>query len=274
MRKHSVKHGAHALYSVSRYWCLIWLSAVAVIIPSMIDATATESRLPDGFVRLRDIDPTIIEDLRYATPENFTGARVPGYVGNACILAKPVAVALARVQRDLRSQGYVLKVFDCYRPKRAVAAFMKWAARRLDENARTKLYYPNIPRRDLVRRGYIARRSSHSLGTAVDLTIVTLKKSTEENETFTGTRNKPPGPCNDQNAAQKLEQGADMGTSFDCFDSDSHTFSPKISATARQNRLVLLRAMERHGFRNYRKEWWHYSMSLPGYSHPQDFQVD
>ncbi len=274
MKKHGINHGAHSLYSISKYWLLIWVSAVVVIIPLMSGATGKEPSLPDGFVRLRDVDPTIIEDMRYATPDNFTGARVPGYISNTCILAEPVAVALARVQRDLRTLGYALKVFDCYRPKHSVAAFMNWAARHRDENARTKRYYPSVPKRDLVRRGYIARRSSHSLGTAVDLTIVPLKGNIEENETFTGTSARPPNHCNDQNAARQFDQAADMGTSFDCFDKDSHTFSPKISGNARQNRQLLLRAMGRHGFRNYRKEWWHYSMNLPGYSRRQDFQVD
>ena len=83
---------------------------------------------------------------------------------------------------------------------------MNWAARPRDENARTKRYYPNVPKRDLVRRGYIARRSSHSLGTAVDLTIVPSKRNTEENETFTGTSTRTPSHCNDQNAAQQIDQ--------------------------------------------------------------------
>ena len=274
MRKQSVSHIAYALCSVSRCWCLISLLAAVVIVPSVVNATGTGTQLPDGFVRLRDIDPTIIEDMRYASSENFTGARVPGYVGNVCILAKPVAVALAEVQRDLRSNGFVLKVFDCYRPKRAVAAFMKWAMRHPDENAGTKRYFPNIRKRDLVRHGYIARRSSHSLGTAVDLTIVSLKRSNEESETFNGASKKPSAPCNDQKVAQQLDQGAAMGTSFDCFDNASHTFSLKVSGNTRQNRLLLVRAMERRGFRNYRKEWWHYSMRLPGYSYPRDFLVE
>ena len=109
--------------------------------------------LPEGFVYLRDVDPTILQDIRYAGRDNFTGAPVPGYEAAECVLVRPAAEALAAVQADLRAKGLTLKVYDCYRPARAVAAFVEWAKEPDDPAAKTT-YYPNLAKSRAVPRLY------------------------------------------------------------------------------------------------------------------------
>ena len=124
-------------------------------------AQAGEAKLPADFVYLRGVAPTIVQDMRYATPNNFTGEPVPGYDAAECILKRRAAEALKSAQENAQKQGYSLKVYDCYRPIRAVQAFMAWAAAR--DDGRTKRYYPRLSKPQLV-PGYIADRSGHSAG--------------------------------------------------------------------------------------------------------------
>ena len=248
-------------------------SGVAIATVCLTATTAwAQSKLPEGFVRLRDVAPGIIVEMRYATPDNFTGARVPGYHANTCILATPVAQALKRVQRDVRKQSLSLKVYDCYRPARAVRSFVRWAARAGDDPA-TKNYYPRISKGDVIPKGYVARRSSHSRGTTVDLTLVRLdgngRAVPPRGMAAAGTQ----GPCTAPIARRTPENALDMGTAYDCFDRLSHTESRLIQGQARRNRRTLLDAMRRHGFRNYRREWWHFSMPLKAYRRHRDFPV-
>jgi D-alanyl-D-alanine dipeptidase len=168
---------------------------------------------------VRSFDSSIVVELRYATPNNFTGAPLPGYLGNRAFLRREAAAALARVQRDLRAQGLGLKVFDAYRPVRATLAMVEWTER--------------VHRPDLLKDGYIASRSRHNLGLAIDLTLIEL------------------------NTGNELE----MGTPFDTFSAAAHTANATGAAAA--NRARLKAAMEREGFLNYDQEWWHYSYNAP-----------
>lgn len=207
-----------------------------------------------GLVALSEIDPSIRQDMRYATARNFTGDRVRGYEAGECWLRPSVAHALANVQRDLlaNESGLTLKVFDCYRPRRSVRAFVDWAGRA--EDGRTRNYYPNLSRPELLSLGYIGRNSSHSKGIAVDLTLVRtspkdVASSRDDAKTAcTGTSDEAFDPAS-----------LDMGTTFDCFDPKSHTARSGLSSEQRNARQTLKRYMERHGFSNYRKEWWHYT---------------
>ena len=124
--------------------------------------------MPEGFVYLRDIDPAIQQDMRYAGSKNFTGRPAPGYDAPECVLARQAAEALKAVQADLKAKGLGLKVYDCYRPERAVAGFVAWTKEPDDPEAKAA-YYPNVPKRELL-PNYIAPRSGHSRGAAVDLT--------------------------------------------------------------------------------------------------------
>jgi D-alanyl-D-alanine dipeptidase len=168
---------------------------------------------------VRSFDSTIAVDLRYATPNNFTGAPLPGYEANRAYLRREAAAALARVQKDLKPRGLGLKIFDGYRPVRATLAMVDWTAR--------------VHRPDLLSDGYIASRSRHNLGLAVDLTLIELPSGGE----------------------------LEMGTPFDTFSAAAHTANA--SGLAATNRQKLKSAMEAEGFVNYDQEWWHYTFSVP-----------
>ncbi|MFM9938271.1 MAG: M15 family metallopeptidase [Hyphomicrobiaceae bacterium] len=232
--------------------------------------TKAETPLPRDFVRLAEVAPDVRQDMRYADAGNFTGRTVPGYSKPVCILARPVALALQRVQARLAPQGLSLVVFDCYRPRRAVLAFLGWAQRPA-ESAEARWFWPRIAKSDIVQQGYVARQSTHSLGTAVDLSIVRANAEAE-----TGRPRLPvlTGPCH-LSANDRGPTGAlDMGTSFDCFDVASHTAHANVGVGAKANRALLVREMTAEGFRNYPREWWHFSMSVPGFEQAQDFEVE
>ncbi len=249
------------------------LFAISLVALSGITSSAERPSLPAGFVRLNDIDPTIIVDMRYAGPQNFTGKTVPGYRSNTCILAKPVAHALKRVQRDLAQQNYSLKVYDCYRPTRAVSSFLKWARRRKDD-VDTKFYFPRLTKRQIISQGYVAPRSTHSRGVAVDLTIVRLDGKETPEKTEKETKDGLKGACNLPPKQGLAKDEVEMGTVWDCFDRASHTYSKSVSAEARRNRAILVSAMRKQGFKNYAKEWWHFSLRLPQFSKRHNFPVE
>lgn len=177
---------------------------------------------PPGFVRLTDVEPQIRQEMRYAGPDNFTGRPVPGYRAPDCWLRSDAARALADAQTDARRRGFTLLVYDCYRPQRAVDAFVRWS-RDPDQSTKAK-YYPRVDKKSLFARGYIARRSSHSTGLAVDIGV----------------------------------EGWDFGSPFDYFDRRSWT-KTRVTAQARAHRDTLVALMRRHGFVNYPREWWHFT---------------
>ncbi len=168
---------------------------------------------------IRSLDPTIVVEMRYATPNNFTGAPLPGYLANRAYLRREAAASVVRVQRDLRSRGLGIKIFDAYRPVRATLAMVDWTER--------------VNRPDLLKDGYIASRSRHNLGLAIDLTLIDLATGRE----------------------------LVMGTPFDTFSAAAHTANASGEAAA--NRQMLKAAMEREGFLNYDQEWWHFSFNAP-----------
>jgi zinc D-Ala-D-Ala dipeptidase len=226
------------------------------------------TRLPAGFVRLQDIDETIVQDIHYATATNFTGAVVPGYQAGECILLREVAEALKLVQSDLRPRGLSLKVYDCYRPVRAVKAFMQWV--RTPATPGEGRYWPRTQRGDLVKLGYIASKSIHSTGAAVDLTLVPLA-ATQATPFRAGAVY---AGCNAASFAREPDNGLDMGTSFDCFDKMSYADSAEITAEQRENRRLLLEAMSTRSFKNYFREWWHFTyVGLPRVPKAQDFII-
>ena len=163
-------------------------------------------------------------DMRYATNNNFLGTVVTGYEAQKCYLHKDSAAALMAVEKELNSQNLHLVLFDCYRPKRAVAHFVRWA-KDINDTKNKYNYYPHVEKSDLFNQGYIAYRSGHSRGNTVDLSIL---------------------EC-------------DFGSPYDFFDESSHTLSENIDIDAQANRLYLKELMARHGFRGLKEEWWHFT---------------
>ncbi len=145
----------------------IWFSAAAP------PASLCEDAMPDTFVHIEEIIPDALLDIRYFTEHNFLGVKVDGYLAPACILTRPAAEALARVQKDLAPFGMTIKIYDCYRPQRAVDHFVRWA-KDVGDTRTKKEFYPTVDKQNLFRDGYIAERSGHSRGSTVDLTLVPL----------------------------------------------------------------------------------------------------
>ncbi|HEV7930740.1 MAG TPA: M15 family metallopeptidase [Actinomadura sp.] len=228
-------------------------------------ATAhTTPGLPPGFVVLHDVAPTILHDIRYRTFHNFVGRPVDGYEEPLCILTREAAVALGRAQRRLLEQGYTLKVYDCYRPQRAVDHFARWARDTGDQRMKRE-FYPNVDKTTLFDQGYIAARSGHSRGSTVDLTLVRLPAGPQRHY----IPGEPLVPCFAPAGLRFPDNTVDMGTGFDCFDTLANTMDPRITGRARANRLRLKASLEAAGFGNYAAEWWHYT--LKGEPYPDTY---
>ncbi len=195
--------------------------------------------LPKDFVYVQDVIPDVRVELRYATNHNFVGNPVDGYLEPKAILTKQAAEALRNVQDDLRTFGLGLKIFDAYRPQRAVDHFVRWA-RDLDDTRMKQEFYPNVNKQDLFKDGYIASKSGHSRGSTVDLTIVALD-------------------------SRGTDSDLDMGTGFDYFSPRSWPDDARIGASQRANRMLLREVMKKHGFVPYSKEWWHFTLEKEPY---------
>ncbi|MBN8992773.1 MAG: M15 family metallopeptidase [Rhizobiales bacterium] len=219
--------------------------------------SAKAQALPGGFVYLRDIEPGIIQDMRYATSNNFVGKPLRGYDAAECVVKREVGLALKNIQQELARQKLSLKMFDCYRPERAVADMVAWS-RNGRETPGERRFNPAFRKADLFRLGYIATRSGHSTGAALDLTLVDL---TADNSAKFDS-GKVYADCTAPVEARAPEGSVDMGTGYDCSDVKSHTAAASITPAQRRWRTTLVAAMARQGFVNYSKEWWHFS--LPG----------
>ena len=234
-----------------------WLRSL-LLLSAILPGIANAGPRPDNMVYLRTIDPTIEQDIRYASAHNFTGHPLDGYDAAECLLSLDTAQALARVQQALQKQGYGLKVFDCYRPSRAVADMGRFATE--PGNPRKAEFYPRVDKQDFWRLGYVARVSNHSRGSTVDLTLIGPKALPADTWIPKAAQVDCTAPY-----AQRWRDGAlDMGTGYDCFDERAHTANPTINATAKENRQRLSSAMEKEGFAGYSKEWWHFTFGGDG----------
>ena len=185
-----------------------------------------------GFVLLANFVPGIIQEIRYYSTYNFFGERIDGYEEPVALLTIEAARALKRVNGEVNAKGYRLKVFEAYRPATAVRHFVLWGIEDLD--LRMKPYfYPDLEKQELFKRGYIASQSSHSRGSAVDLTLFDMSTGRE----------------------------ADMGSPFDLFSERSHPASRQVTEEQRANRMFLQSAMTRNGFNPIDCEWWHFSLA-------------
>ena len=203
----------------------LWL---AVASPPALVADAVPRKFVDAAAAVNGL----IVEMRYFSTHNFVGERIDGYERPRCLVTREAGAALAAVERDLAASGLGLKVFDCYRPARAVAHFVRWARDLGDLRGKAE-FYPEVDKRDLFRLGYIAERSGHSRGSTLDLTLVPLADGGE----------------------------LDMGTPFDLFSPKSWPSDTSVSAQAQKNRALLAAAMKRRGFAPYNEEWWHFTLA-------------
>ncbi len=196
----------------------------------------SETMDPSGFVVLADFVPQIVQEIRYHSSYNFIGERIDGYEEPCAILTKEAARALKGVSNELFVQGYRLKVFDAYRPACAVKQFVLWGIE--DQDIRMKPYfYPELEKQELFARGYIAKQSSHSRGSAIDLTLLNMRTGKE----------------------------VDMGSPFDLFSEVSHPDYRGITQEQYENRMTLRNAMLRNGFLPIDCEWWHFCLKNEPY---------
>lgn len=202
--------------------------------------------LPEGFVYVKDVILDLDVELRYFTSNNFVGDTIRGYKSNNLILTRQAAEALKLVQDELRTQNLCLKVYDGYRPQQAVNHFMEWA-KDLNDTVNKQSYYPKVEKRNLFNEGYIASRSGHSRGSTIDLTIT------------------------DGNTGIPL----DMGSPYDFFGEESWVDYNGISDTQKSNRKLLQDVMQKHNFRNYTNEWWHFTLRWEPFPETYfDFEVE
>ena len=207
------------------------LTYLLLFLISINTGLAQEKNLPKDFVYIKEQIPDIKLDIRYAGSNNFIGKPVNSYQKTVGILSKPATEALEKVQNDLMSQGYCLKIFDAYRPQTAVNHFIEWARNPTDTLTKAK-FYPEVAKKDLFQLGYIASKSGHSRGSTIDLTIMDAKTGKE----------------------------LDMGSGYDFFGDISHHNTDKITKEQKANRSLLKRIMIKNGFRPYPEEWWHYTL--------------
>ncbi len=228
---------------------LLLLGAVA------IQPCHGRDKMPDTFVDVTEVIPDVVLEIRYFGEHNFLGAKVDGYSAPKCILTKSAAQALAGVQKDLKPFSLSLKIYDCYRPQQAVDHFVRWA-KDLNDTKTKKEFYPAVDKHNLFRDGYIDSRSGHSRGSTVDLTIVPVPVPSQPDYR--------PGQalyeCTLPEGERFADNSIDMRTGFDCFDELSHPTNPTVAVQQRVNRLLLKTLMEKHGFRYYDKEWWHFTL--------------
>lgn len=208
-----------------------------------------------GFVYVRDIEPSIIENIRYYTTDNFVGERIDGYLKPVAIATKECALALQKVQREVIANNWTIVLYDVYRPKKAVAHFIRWGES--DDVRQKAQYYPRL-NKSQVFNGYLARKSGHSRGSTVDLSLIPVgQKLSPVRESTRIMADGAAAPFRDDGTM-------DCGTSWDLLDTLSNHDNPVIAATNpvwAEKRNYLRNVMMRHGFRPLPTEWWHYTLN-------------
>ncbi len=228
----------------------------ATLLTWVLPATSTGAeKMPGSFVHIEELIPDAILDIRYFGKHNFLGTPVDGYLAPTCILTREAAQALAKVQKDLAPFSMTIKIYDCYRPQQAVDHFVRWA-KNIGDTKTKKEFYPTVDKKNLFRDGYVADRSSHSRGSTVDLTIVPLPAPIQP----VYHEGAPLSECYLPAGVRYADNSLDMGTGFDCFHELSHPDNKYIGPQQRSHRLLLKTLMEKHGFKNYDKEWWHFTL--------------
>lgn len=190
-----------------------------------------QSYLPEGFTYVKECIPSIHIELRYFGAHNFIGRPIEGYSKHVAILSTEAAKALKRVQEELEQYNLSIKIYDSYRPQRAVNHFVRWA-KNLNDTINKQEFYPNVKKQDLFKEGYIASKSGHSRGSTLDITLVNIKTA----------------------------EALDMGSAWDFFGEASWVENMKLTTQQLANRMLLQTIMRKHGFMYYPKEWWHFTL--------------
>ena len=195
--------------------------------------------------------------MRYATDFNFVGEKISGYKKGSCYLTVQAAKALSKVQEKLLPMGLSLKVYDCYRPQKAVNEFVKWAVEIKDDKMK-EVFYTNVDKKNLFKDGYIAAKSGHSRGSTVDLTIVPVDSKIPQHSIKQFS-------CETSYALRDNDNSFDFGTGFDCFSLKSHPDYQNIPPQAKANRLLLQSLMTYARFKSLDTEWWHFTLKNEPY---------
>lgn len=224
-----------------------WVGLLCVFLGSFFPNVSVAHN--DKFVYLRSFDPSILQDIRYATSYNFVGHPIRGYSAQECILTEHAARALSKVQHTLQRQGLSLLVYDCYRPVSAVEEFATWSQN--SQQDMKKIFYPAVNKHELFALDYIAIFSGHSRGSTIDLTITDNTRLQKIH----------PHPCTEGPDDGSL----DMGTSFDCFDNLANLSARDLTPTQKSHRKILHQAMKKFGFKPYAQEWWHFTYAQESY---------
>jgi len=233
-------------------------------------AKGTVAERPADFVSVADLDPSIVLELRYFGAHNFMGRRVLGYKAAKCLLTRPTAEALKAVQADLKPFGLSLKIYDGYRPQRAVDTFIAWAKDFKDTRMQAE-FYPRVPKDRIFAEGYLVARSGHSRGSTVDLTVIELPAAGQESY----REGDPLCDCGLPATKRFRDNSLDFGTGYDCFDALANVEDPRITTDQKVRRLMLRALMEKHGFKPYPPEWWHFTLRDEPYPETWfDFEIE
>ncbi len=227
------------------------------------------SGLPENFVYLSEVDLTIIQDVMYYNDRNFVGQRINGYKAPKIIMTNAAALALKAVQQDIKKDNYSLVVCDAYRPVKAVEHFVEWSEDFEDQRMKD-YYYPYISKEEIFELGYVSKKSAHSRGSTIDLTIIEIGKELNTNPECTSR------PLKDGRLIPYFHDNTvDMYSSLDLLDTASGHDNELIDEIYTQNRNYLRQKMKQYGFIEYSKEWWHYTLENEPYPDQYfDFDVE
>ena len=214
----------------------LFLMLIGVLAADTLAQTIDQEKMPQGFVVLSDVIPDVIQEIRYHSTYNFVGTRVDGYEEPVALITRQAAEALKAVNTELMALGYRIKVYDTYRPQRAVSHFVRWA-KAIGDTLTKQSFYPEVDKRLLFKLGFIASKSGHSRGSTIDLTLVHTQSGKE----------------------------VDMGGVFDYFGQLSHPSYQQITKEQKANRMLLRRVMMKHGFVPLSTEWWHFTLKNEPY---------
>lgn len=207
------------------------VASIFLVLMTLVNCAETTEEGKENFVKIHEVIPNVVYDIRYFSSDNFVGARIDGYLAPIAFITKEASARLKQVQTELNNEGLGLKIFDAYRPQKGVDHFVRWGAVPSDTISKAK-YYPNINKANVFDLGYVATKSGHSRGSTIDLTIVNLD----------------------------TKQELDMGSPWDFFGEISHHDSPLVNEQQTTNRNKLRTIMLKYGFKQYDNEWWHYTL--------------